>query len=85
MKPLLLLVLNTFILSLFLYSKLLPYKSNLDNKYKGVFNFFDNIFTPILNFLKKNIKPFQIGNHLHIDLSDFILFLFLILILNATI
>jgi hypothetical protein len=85
MKPLLLLILNTFILSLFLYSKLLPYKSNIDNKYKGVFNFFDNIFTPIIIFLKKNIKPFQIGNHLHIDLSDFILFLFLILILNATI
>ena len=85
MKSLLILIINSFILSLFLYSKLLPYKSNLDNKYRGVFNFFENIFSPILIFLKKFIKPFHIGNLLYIDLSEFILFLFLLLILNVTI
>jgi hypothetical protein len=85
MKPLLVLILNTFILSLFLYSKLLPYKSSIGNKYIRVFNFFDNIFSPILFFFRKHIKPFQIGNLLHIDLSDFILFLFFLLLLSVTI
>jgi hypothetical protein len=83
MKSLIIYVLNIFILGLFLYSKLLPHKSNIDNKYSGLFNFFDRIFTPILNFFKKYIKPFQIGRFLHIDLTDVVLVLLLLILLNS--
>jgi hypothetical protein len=41
---------NIFIIGLFLYSKLLPYKDKLNNQYKGIFNFFNTMFSPILNF-----------------------------------
>ena len=61
MKMILLILLNVFIIALFLYSKLLPYMDKLNNQYKGTFNFFNSVFTPVLNFLKRFIKPFQVG------------------------
>jgi hypothetical protein len=82
MKSLFIFILNTFILGLFLYSKILPHKSNLDNKFKGAFNFFDSIFTPALLFLKKYIKPVKLGSFLQIDLTEVILFLLLLILLN---
>jgi len=82
MRMILPIVLNVFIIGLFLYSKLLPYKDKLNNKYKGVFEFFNSVFTPILNFLKKFIKPFQVGQGLSIDLTQIILLLLLLILLN---
>lgn len=76
-------LLNVFIIGLFLYSKLLPYKDKLNNQYKGIFNFFDSIFTPVLNFIKKFVKPFQVGQGLSVDLSQIILLLLLLIILNT--
>ena len=71
------LILNVLIVGLFLYVKLLPYKDKLNTQYKGIFSFFNSIFTPILNFLKKFIKPFQVGQGLTVDLTHIILLILL--------
>lgn len=76
------LILNVLIVGLFLYVKLLPYKDNLNTQNKGIFSFFNSIFTPILNFLKKFIKPFQVGQGLSVDLTHIILLILLLLFLN---
>lgn len=82
MRVIIPLILNVFIVGLFLYVKLLPYKDKLNNQYKGVFNLFNSVFTPILNFLKKFIKPFQVGQGLSVDLTHIILLILLLLFLN---
>ena len=66
------------VVGLFLYSKLLPYKDKLNNQYKGIFNFFNTIFSPILNFLKKYIKPFQVGQGLAVDMTQIVLLVLLL-------
>jgi len=83
MRMILPLVLNVFIVGLFLYSKLLPYKDKLNNQYKGIFNFFNNVFTPVINFLKKFVKPFQVGQGLSVDLTQIILLILLLMFLNS--
>ncbi|MCC6842874.1 MAG: YggT family protein [Saprospiraceae bacterium] len=74
---------NIFIIGLFLYSKLLPYKDKLNNQYKGIFNFFNTIFSPLLNLLKRFIKPFQVGQGLAVDMTQIVLLLILLLIANT--
>jgi uncharacterized protein YggT (Ycf19 family) len=73
-------LLNVLIIGLFLYSKLLPYKDKLNNQYKGIFNFSNSIFGPILNFLKDFIKPFQVGVGLSVDMSQIVLLIILLFI-----
>ena len=73
---------NVFIVGLFLYSKLLPYKDKLNNRYKGIFNFFNSVFSPVLNFLKRYIKPFEVGQGLSVDMTQIVLLLLLLLITN---
>ncbi len=73
---------NIFIVGLFLYSKLLPYKDKLNNRYKGIFNFFNSVFSPVLNFLKRYIKPFEVGQGLSVDMTQIVLLLLLLLITN---
>lgn len=75
-------LIDTFIVGLFLYSKLLPYKDKLNNRYKGIFNFFNNVFSPVLNFLRKFIKPFQIGQGLAVDMTQIVLLILFLIILN---
>lgn len=82
MRVIIPLILNVLIVGLFLYVKLLPYKDNINNQYKGVLSFFNGIFTPTLNFLRKFIKPFQVGQGLSVDLTHIILLLLLLLFLN---
>lgn len=73
-------ILDILVIGLFLYSKLLPYKDRLHSKYKRIFSFFDKLFNPILFFLKKYIKPFEVGQSISIDMSQiFLLTLFLLL------
>lgn len=74
---------NILIIGLFLYAKLLPHKDKLNNQYKGVFNFFNNIFTPVLNFLRRFIRPFQVGQGLAIDMTQIVLLLLFLLIANS--
>lgn len=75
-------IVNIFIVGLFLYSKLLPYKDKLNNRYKGIFNFFNNVFSPVLNFLRKFIKPFQVGQGLAVDMTQIVLLILFLIILN---
>jgi len=83
MRMILPIVLNVFIIGLFLYSKLLPYKDKLNNQYKGIFDFFNSFFTPILNLLKKFVKPFQVGQGLSVDLTQIILLILLLILLTS--
>lgn len=75
-------LIKILIIGLFLYSKLLPYKDKLNPKYKKIFDFFNRIFTPIFNFLKNKVKPFQVGLGLSLDMSQIVLLIFFLIILN---
>jgi uncharacterized protein YggT (Ycf19 family) len=75
-------LLSILIVGLFLYSKLLPYKDKLNPQYKKIFDFFNSIFLPIFNFLKKLIKPFQVGIGLSVDMSQIVLLIIFLLLLN---
>ena len=73
-------IINILIVGLFLYSKLLPYKDRLTGQYKQVFNFFSSIFKPVLSIFS-NIKPFQVGTGLAVDMTQIFL-LIILLVLN---
>ena len=75
-------LLSALIIGLFLYSKLLPYKDKLYPKYRRIFDFFDRLFMPIFHLFKKIVKPFQIGVGLSIDMSQMLLLIILLFILN---
>lgn len=75
-------LLNILIIGLFLYSKLLPYKDKLIPKYKKIFDFFNRIFSPIFNFLKSFIKPFQVGIGLSVDMSQIVLLIIFLMLIN---
>lgn len=70
------------IFGLFFYSKIFQYKDRLDPRYRGYFNFLDKIFNPILSFLKKRLKPIQVGQGVAVDFSQFVLLLILLLLVN---
>lgn len=71
------------IVGLFLYSKLLPYKEKLNQRYRSVFNFFDSIFSPLFNFLKTMVKPFQVGVGLAVDMTQVLLLIIFLMLLNV--
>jgi len=75
-------LINILIIGLFLYSKLLPYKDKLNPQYKKFFDFFNRIFSPIFNFLKTVVKPFQVGVGLSIDMSQILLLIVFLMLLN---
>ena len=83
MMKLIPIILNILIIGLFLYSKLLPYKDKLNPQFKKIFDFFNSNFSPIFNFLKNMIKPFQVGNGLFVDMTQVVLLIIFLLILNA--
>ena len=70
------------IIGLFLYSKLLPYKDKLNSQYRSIFDFFNSIFFPILNFFKTLIKPFQVGVGLAVDMTKIVLLIIFLMLLN---
>jgi len=82
MSRLLPILLSLLIVGLFLYSKLLPYKDKLNPQYKKIFDFFNSIFTPIFNFLKNLVKPFQVGIGLSVDMSQIVLLIVFLILLN---
>lgn len=75
-------LINILIVVLFLYSKLLPHKDKLNPQYKKIFYFFNRIFSPIFNFLKNIVKPFQVGLGLSIDMSQIVLLIIFLMLLN---
>nr|WP_315251039.1 hypothetical protein [uncultured Flavobacterium sp.] len=70
------------IVGLFLYSKLLPYKDKLNPQYRSIFDFFNSVFSPIFNFLKTMIKPFQVGIGLAVDMTQIVLLIIFLMLLN---
>jgi uncharacterized protein YggT (Ycf19 family) len=75
-------IVSTLIVALFLYSKLTPYKDRLSGQYLKIFVFFDKIFTPLLHLLRKMAKPAQVGSGIAVDMSQLILLILLLLIIN---
>ncbi len=73
-------IINFFIIGLFLYSKLLPYKDRLEGSYKSLFMFFDSVFEPLTKMLRKVVKPVQAGRTLGVDLSQVILLVLFLLV-----
>lgn len=82
MSKLIPILISILIVGLFLYSKLLPYKDKLNPQYKKIFDFFNSIFTPIFNFLKNIVKPFQVGIGLSVDMSQIVLLIIFLMLLN---
>ena len=76
-------VIYILIVGLFLYSKLLPYNDKLDSRYSKIFNFFNSIFAPILDFFKTFMQPFRVGYGLSVDMTQILLLLLLLLISNS--
>ncbi len=74
--------LNVLIVGLFLYSKLLPYKDKLSPNYKKAFSFFNSIFNPIFNLLKKVFTPYPVGGDVGVDMTQIVLLVLLLIILN---
>ncbi len=72
-----------FVVGLFLYSKLLPYKDRLNDRNRKIFNFFDSIFTPLLNFLKQIFTPMQVGQGLAIEMGSVVLLIIVLFIISA--
>lgn len=75
-------LISILIVGLFLYSKLLPYKDKLNPQYKKIFDFFNSILSPIFNFLKNIVKPFQVGLGLSVDMSQIVLLIIFLMLLN---
>ena len=50
--------------------------------YLKLFNFFDTIFNPLLNILKKVSYKMRVGNGIAVDMSQFILLLLLLMSLK---
>ena len=73
---------NILIIGLFLYSKLAPHKDKLNPQYKKIFSFFESIFSPIFNLLKNIVKPFQVGLGLSVDMSQIVLLIIFLILLN---
>lgn len=81
-KMILYIIINVLILALFLYSKLTPYKAKLTGKYQSIFTFFERLFEPILNLLRKIANPAQVGNGIAVDMSQIILLILFLIILK---
>jgi hypothetical protein len=75
-------LINILIVVLFLYSKLTPYKANLTGKYQSTFLFFERIFQPVLNLLRKIAKPVQVGSGIAVDMSQIILLILFLITLK---
>lgn len=82
MIKIILILINILIVGLFLYSKLLPHKDKLNPQYKSIFEFFNRIFSPIFNFSKNIVKPFQVGIGLSVDMSQIVLLIIFLMLLN---
>ncbi len=76
------LVLISLIIGLFFYSKTWNYHAKLHPEFKRVFDVLDRILTPILDFLKGIMKPYEIGVGVSLDMSQFILLALLLLLLK---
>jgi len=82
MHYILFIFINILIVGLFLYSKLLPFKDKLSPNYKKVFGFFNSIFNPVFNLLKKVFTPYPVGGGVGVDMTQIVLLILLLILLN---
>lgn len=82
MRSLVPILISFLIVSLFLYSKLLPYQNKLNPKYSTPFKYINKFFTPVLSYIRRVISPFEVGNGLSIDMSQVLLLILFLIILN---
>ncbi len=75
-------LLNILIVGLFLYSKLLPFKDKLSPKYRKVFYFFNQLFNPFFKLLKNVFTPYPVGGGVAVDMTQVVLLVFILIILN---
>jgi hypothetical protein len=75
-------ILFFLLLSLFLYSKLQPYSSNLNPNVMGYFSYLDRIFKPVCSFFSRTLPTkWEIGsNGLKLDFGQLIFFAILLII-----
>ena len=83
MNKLISIVISLLTIALFLYTKLHPYKDKLHPKYKRIFSFFDSVFYPIFNFLRRIVRPFPVGARIFIDMPHLILLIIFLVLLNV--
>jgi len=78
------LFLNILLVGLFFFSKLMPHKDKIDPKYLGIYNFFQGIFLPLFRFLKPVSKTVVVGRNLSVDMTQVVLFVILLTLLNLS-
>ncbi|WP_432709517.1 hypothetical protein [Pedobacter sp.] len=76
-------IFSFLIIGLFLYSKLLPYQDKLNPGYKKVFDVIHKIFSPLFGFLKKYVQPFQVGRGISVDMSQIIILVIFLALVNS--
>ncbi len=82
MIPFLHAVVVILLLAFIFYIKLLPYKARLYPKYSKLFSFFDKLFAPVLSGLRRIFKPVLVGQNLSMDMSQLVVFIILLLLLQ---
>lgn len=75
-------LISLFIVALFIYMRLNPYKDKLNRQSLKIYNSLDACFRPIFSIITKVIKPRQIGIGLQVDLSSIVVLILLLIILN---
>lgn len=75
-------LISLFIVALFIYMRLNPYKDKLNTQSLKIYNILDACFRPIFSIIAKVIKPRQVGIGLQIDLSSIVVLILLLIILN---
>jgi uncharacterized protein YggT (Ycf19 family) len=73
---------DVLIVALFLYSKLKPHQQNLTGTNKKVFDFCNTILSSLLRLLQRFAKPAQVGRGVAVDMSQIVLLILLLFILN---
>ena len=82
MRTIVPILISLLIVGLFLYSKLLPYRNKLNSKYVRPFKYIDTFFAPIFSYIRRVVAPFEVGVGLSVDMSQVILLIVFLLILN---
>jgi hypothetical protein len=72
-------IIGIFIISLFLYKQIKPYKNAMFPKYRQWFSYIELVFDKLFGFL--SVKPLKLGNTLFIDASALITLIILIALL----
>ncbi|MFM2375823.1 MAG: hypothetical protein RLZZ165_920 [Bacteroidota bacterium] len=59
---------------MYVYAKLAPHKDRLDPKHRKWFDTADSIFGYLSRAIGKNMKPYQVGEGIFLDMGQMVLF-----------